>query len=228
MYIKNWMTHDVVTLSPDDTVPYAIKMMRERKIRHLPVVEKGKLVGILSDRIIKDYLPSEASTLDIFEIHYLIGQVKIRKIMRAPVFSVTPETPVEEAALLLHDKQISCLPVLGEGKVVGIITDKDMYAALINITGVKQGGHRVCLQLQDVAGSIREAGDIIREHGFGLESILSSHAHTPSELRTVVIRTRGKGDFAAMRRSLLDRYPDADIRPGTPDELSFFPESPAS
>lgn len=214
MVIKNWMTAGVVTLSPEDPVPLAIKMMRERKIRHLPVVENGKLVGILSDRIIKDYLPSEASTLDIFEIHYLIGQVKIRKIMRSPVYSVTPETPVEEAALLLHDKQISCLPVLEGGKVVGIITDKDMYAALIHITGVKQGGHRICLQLPDVAGSIREAGDIIRHHGFGLESILSSHALTPSGKRTVVIRTRGKGDFPAMRQSLLERYPEADIRSG--------------
>jgi acetoin utilization protein AcuB len=208
------MTSDVVTLSPEDTVPLAIKMMRERNIRHLPVVEKGKMVGILSDRIIKDYLPSEASTLDIFELHYLIGQVKIRKIMRSPVFSVTPETPVEEAALLLHDKQISCLPVLEGEKVVGIITDKDMYAALINITGVKQGGHRICLMLQDVPGSIKDAADIVRRNGFGLESILSSHALTPSQQRTVVIRTRGKGDFEAMRRSLLDQYPDADIRAG--------------
>ena len=214
MYIKDWMTTDIATVKPEDTIPLAIKLMSEKKIRHLPVVEKGRLVGILSDRVIKDYLPSEATTLDIFEIHYLIGKVKIRKIMRSPVITATPDTPVEEAALLLHDHQISCLPILEGGKVVGIVTDKDMYAALIHITGVQQDGHRICVLLEDVPGSIREAADIIRQHGFGVESILSSHAKTPSGKRQVVIRTRGQGDIAALRQSLLARYPDADIRGG--------------
>jgi len=212
MYIKDWMSSEVVTVAPDDPVTVAVKLMREKGIRHLPVVEKGALVGILSDRVIKDYLPSEATTLDIFELHYLLGQVKVAKIMRTPVFSATPDTPVEEAALLLHDHQISCLPVVEAGKVIGIITDKDMYAALIHITGVKQDGHRICLVLEDKAGSIREAGDIVRKHGFGLESILSSHAFTPAGQRMVVIRTRGRGDLTALREELQARYSGADIR----------------
>jgi len=214
MYIKDWMTTDVATVSPDDPVTMAIRLMREKDIRHLPVVENGRLVGILSDRVIKDYLPSEATTLDIFELHYLLGRVRVRKIMRSPVYSAPPDTPVEEAALLLHDHLISCLPVVEAGKVIGIITDKDMYTALIHITGVKQGGNRLCLQLEDAPGSIREAADIVRKHGFGLESILSSHAHTPTGKRMVVIRTRGRGNFAALRQSLLERYPDAEIRAG--------------
>jgi len=212
MYVRHWMATDVVTVSPDDPVTLAIRLMREKNIRHLPVVEKNKLVGILSDRVIKDYLPSEATTLDIFELHYLLGQVRIRKIMRSPVFSAPPDTPVEEAALLLHDHQISCLPIVEGDKVVGMITDKDMYTALIHITGVKRDGHRICLLLEDVPGSIREAGDILRKHGFGLESILSSHAHTPAGKRMVVIRTRGRGDFDAMRQNILERYPDAEIK----------------
>ena len=214
MYIKDWMSSEVVTVAPDDPVTVAVKLMREKGIRHLPVVEKGALVGIISDRVIKDYLPSEATTLDIFELHYLLGQVRIARIMRAPVFSASPDTPVEEAALLLHDHQISCLPVVEAGRVVGIITDKDMYAALIHITGVKQDGHRICLVLEDKAGSIREAGDVVRRHGFGLESILSSHAFSSPGKRMVVIRTRGQGDFAALRKELIAHYPDADIRPG--------------
>lgn len=215
MYIKEWMSPQVVTVTPEDPVTVAIKLMREKAIRHLPVVDKGALVGILSDRVIKDYLPSEATTLDIFELHYLVGKLKVGKIMRAPVYSVPPDTPVEEAALLLHDHQISCLPVVEAGRVIGIVTDKDMYAALIQITGVKQNGHRICLVLEDKAGSIREAGDIVRRHGFGLESILSSHAAVASGQRLVVIRTRGDGDFAGLRRELLARYPEADIRQST-------------
>jgi acetoin utilization protein AcuB len=216
MYIKDWMSTKVVTVTPNDPVTVAIKLMRENDVRHLPVVEKGTLVGILSDRIIKDYLPSEATTLDIFELHYLIGQVKVGKIMRKPVFSAPPDTPVEEAALLLHDHQISCLPVVEAGKVIGIITDKDMYQALIHITGVKRDGHRICLVLEDKAGSIREAGDLIRRHGFALESILSSHAFTEPGKRMVVIRTRGEGDSEALRKDLLAHYPDAEIRAGKP------------
>lgn len=216
MYIKEWMSAEVVTVTPEDPVTLAIKLMKEKGIRHLPVVEKGALVGILSDRVIKDFLPSEATTLDIFELHYLLGQVKVAKIMRTPVFFASPDTPVEEAALLLHDHQISCLPVVEGGRVIGIITDKDMYAALIHITGVKRDGYRICLVLEDQPGSIREAGDIVRRHGFGLESILSSHAFTDPGKRMVVIRTRGQGDFLSLREELLARYPDADIRSSQP------------
>lgn len=214
MYIKEWMSTKVVTVTPDDPVTVAIKLMREEKIRHLPVVEHGTLVGILSDRLIKDYLPSEATTLDVFELHYLLGQVKVGKIMRAPVFSAPPDTPIEEAALLLYEHQISCLPVVEGGKVIGIISDKDMYAALVNITGVKQGGHRIYLVLEDKAGSIRVVGDIIRRHGFGLESILSSHNFTEPGQRMVVIRTRGHGNFSALQKDLMALYPAVEIKCG--------------
>lgn len=212
MFIGDWMSKDVASVTPDDAVPRAIALMRERNIRHLPVVEKGRVIGILSDRVIKDFLPSEATTLDIFEIHYLLGQLKIRKIMRAPVFTTTADTPIEEAALLLYQHQISCLPVLEDGRLVGIITDKDIYAALISITGVRQGGHRLCLELADIPGSIREAADLIRRHGFAVESILSSHVFSAAGRRRVVIRTRGQGDFAALQAELLQHYPGADIR----------------
>jgi len=141
--------------------------------------------------------------------------VKVRRLMHAPVLSVPPDTPVEEAALQLHDHRISCLPVVEKGKLVGIVTDRDLYAALISITGVKRGGHRLCLALADAPGSIREAADLIRGQGFGVESILSSHALTPAGQRLVVIRTRGEGDFDALREKLLERYPEANIRPGS-------------
>lgn len=212
MVVGNWMSKDVASVAPEDTVPYAITLMREKDIRHLPVVEDERVVGILSDRVIKDYLPSEATSLDIFEINYLLGQLKIRRIMRTPVFTATADTPIEEAALLLYEHRVSCLPVLEQDRLVGIITDKDVYAALIAITGVRQGGHRLGLQLEDIPGSIREAADLVRRHGFGVESILSSHAFTAPGRRQVVIRTRGPGDFASLREDLLKHYPDADIR----------------
>lgn len=209
MYVANLMTREVITVTPETEVPDAIKAMNRHQIRHLPVLDGQRLVGIVSDRDIKDYLPSKASTLDVFELNYMLAHVHVRQIMRRHVFTVTPETAIEEAAMKMHDNRIGALPVLADEKLAGIISDRDIYSVLIDVTGVRQGGHRLCLPLADKPGSIREAADIIRNHGFAVESILSSHYDTANGTRQVLIRTRGEGNFAALKQQLSQQYPEA-------------------
>jgi acetoin utilization protein AcuB len=214
MFVSDWMTRRVLTVAPDDYLSDAISLMREKGIRHLPVVKAGKLAGIVSDRDIKEYCPSKATALDIYELHYLLANTRVKEAMRTRVLTTAPDTPVEEAALRFLDDDIGCLPVLDGRRLVGIVSDKDVYRALVDITGIRHGGHRVCVTLPDRPGSIRELADIIREQGFRLQGILTSYEGARDGWRRVVIRTKGKGDFAGLKREVGKAYRDVQIRKG--------------
>jgi acetoin utilization protein AcuB len=128
--------------------------------------------------------------------------------------TTTPDTPVEVAALTMLEGNIGCLPVLEGEVLVGIISDRDIFRALVDITGVRHGGHRVCLTVADRPGSIRQVTDLIRSHGFGLQGILTSYEKVPHGSRRVVIRTSTEGDFEAMRADLEKAYSSVRIRKG--------------
>lgn len=214
MFVSDWMTRKVLTVASDDYLSDAIAIMQEHCIKHLPVVKAGKLVGLLSDRDIKEYSPSKATALDIYELHYLLANTRIREVMRTKIMTTAPETPVEEAAMLFMDNGIGCLPVLDGRRLVGIISDKDIYHALVDITGIRHGGHRVCVTIADRSGTIRDLADIIRTHGFRLQGILTSYEGVKDGFRRVVIRTRGKGDFSGLKKDLETAYRDVQIRKG--------------
>lgn len=211
MFVSDWMTRKVLTVSPDDYLSDAISLLKEKCIKHLPVVRAGKLAGIISDRDIREYCPSKATALDIYELHYLLANTRVKAAMRAKVLTTIPGTPVEEAAMLLLDNDIGCLPVLDGRKLVGIISDKDIYRALVDITGIRHGGHRVCVTIADRPGSIRELADIIRDHGFRLQGILTSYEGVREGYRRVVIRTKGQGDFNGLKRSVAATFRDVQL-----------------
>ena len=173
MYVSDWMTKKVFTVSADDFLSDAIALMKEKNIKHLPIMKNDRLKGIVSDRDIKEYTPSKATCLDVYELHYLLANTKIKDVMRTKVITTTPGAPIEEAAMTMLDQNTGCLPVLDNGNLVGIISDKDIFRALVDITGVRHGGHRVCVTIEDRAGSIREVADIIRRHHFRLQGILT-------------------------------------------------------
>jgi acetoin utilization protein AcuB len=214
MYVSDWMTKKVYTIGPDDYLTDAITLMKEKAVKHLPVVKGGKLKGIISDRDIKEYSPSKATTLDIYELHYLLAKMSIKELMITKVITTGPGTPVEEAAMVMLDRNIDCLPVLDDGSLVGIISDRDIFHALVDITGVRHGGHRVCVTIEDRPGSIREVADIIRQHGFHLQGILTSYEGVREGSRKVVIRTTEIGDFRGLKSDLEGNYRSVQIRKG--------------
>jgi acetoin utilization protein AcuB len=216
MFVSDWMTKKVFTVTPDDSISSAILAMRENKVGHLPVVKGDQVIGIVTDRDIKEFTPSKATALDIYELNYLLDKAKIRDVMKTKVITVTSDTPVEEAAMLMHDKGIGCLPVVSNDKLVGIISDMDMYRILVDITGVRKGGHRIYLIVEDRPGSIKEVADIIRKHGFGLLSILTSYEGSDPGFRKIVIRARTNRaeDFDGMKQELQGRYQDVNIKKG--------------
>lgn len=214
MFVSDWMTKKVFTVSPDDSITDAVNLMKEKGIKHIPVVKEDKLKGIISDRDIKEFSPSKATTLDIYELHYLLGKTKVREIMKSKVFTTTPDTPVEEAAMLMYDQDIGSLPVMEQGRLVGIISDKDIFRVLVDITGVRHGGQRIFVTVEDRPGSVKEVADIIRKYGCSLQSVLTSYEGVKEGYREVVIRTKGKGNFKGLKAELEEKFAGVKIKKG--------------
>ncbi|GAB4443592.1 MAG: hypothetical protein Fur0044_39890 [Anaerolineae bacterium] len=130
--VKDWMTRDVVTVSPEMTLPEAHRLMEEKKIRRLPVIEAGKLVGIVTRGDIRGAEPSGATSLSIWEVNYLLAKLKIGEIMTARPVTIAAEETIGEAARLMLEKKISGLPVVDQaGHLVGIITESDIFRLVV-------------------------------------------------------------------------------------------------
>jgi acetoin utilization protein AcuB len=185
------MTTDVVTVAEDTPIMKASVIMKEKSIRCLPVLdERRKLVGIVSDRDLKDASPSKATSLDIYELNYLISNIRISSIMTMDLVFVRTDDTVEFASILMLENKISSLPVLNHfDSLVGIITQTDVFKSLINIAGIYTGGIQFALSLENRPGSISQATDVIRSHGGRIVSILSTTETAEEGCHHVYIRT---------------------------------------
>ena len=214
MFVSDWMTKKVFVVSPNDSISEAARITKEKKIKHLPVVKGSRIVGILSDRDIKEYVPSKATSLDVYELHYLLARTKVKEVMKKKIFTTSPDTPIEEVALIMHDNNIGCLPVIDKNDLIGIISDRDIFQVLVDITGIRHGGHRVFMLIEDKPGSIKDVADIIRKHGYNLKSVLTSYEGVKEGLRAVVIRMKGKGNFKGMKAELQGTFRGVQIKKG--------------
>ncbi|MDH3885608.1 MAG: CBS and ACT domain-containing protein, partial [Desulfobacterales bacterium] len=189
MLVKNWMSTKVVTIDANDAMQDAMRVLKEHGIRMLPVMKKGKLVGIVTDRDLKKASASDATTLEIHELLYLLTKIKVNDIMTRDPIAVPPDYTVEETARVLLDGKISGAPVVDDyGQVVGIITQTDLFRVLISLTGFGNGGIQFGFQVEDKPGSIKEVADAIRAFGGRMVSILTSYDDVPNGYRKVYIR----------------------------------------
>ncbi|MEJ2727749.1 MAG: CBS and ACT domain-containing protein [Deltaproteobacteria bacterium] len=189
MLVKNWMSKKVITIDADDSMQDAMGLLKEHGIRRLPVIKKGKLVGIVTDRDLKKASASDATSLEIHELLYLLTAVKVKDIMTKEPITVPPDYTVEETAQVLLESKISGAPVVDDsGNVVGVITQSDLFRVLMSLTGIENGGIQFGLQVEDQAGSIKEVADIVRQYGGRMVSILTSYDEVPTGYRNVYIR----------------------------------------
>jgi acetoin utilization protein AcuB len=192
MLVENWMNPKVITVDVNDSMLDASKILKEHGIRRLPVLKKGKLVGIITDRDLKRASPSDATSLAAHELLYIIANIKVSEIMTKDPVTVPFNYTVEEAAQILLEKKISGMPVVDkDGDVVGTITQTDIFKVLISVTGVGKRGIQFAFLLEDRPGSIREVADILRKYGGRMTSILSSYEGAPAGHRHAYIRARG-------------------------------------
>jgi acetoin utilization protein AcuB len=189
MLVKNWMSKNVITVEADDSMQHAVKLLKEHKINLLPVMKKGKLVGVITDRDLKKSSPSEATALDMHEILYLLSTIKVKDIMPKRLYTVPDNYTVEETAEMLLEKRISGVPVTDEkGKLVGVITKNDIFRLFITLTGLGKKGVQIAVQLKDAPGSIKEIREMIRKYDGRTASILTSSENTPEGKFNVYFR----------------------------------------
>jgi len=155
MLVGSRMTPDPITISDDAAIDDALKLMRDRKVRRLPVVnKKGKLVGIVAEKDILYASPSPATSLSIHEIHYLVSRIKVSEIMTKNVITVTDDTPLEEAARVMADNQIGALPVVHDGELRGIITETDLFKVFLELLGARERGVRLTVKVPEGKGML--------------------------------------------------------------------------
>ena len=204
MLVKNWMSKRPTGFQINDLIEDAMKHLKVRDIRMLPVMKKGKLVGIVTDRDLKKASASDATTLEIHELLYLLTKIKVKDIMTKDVITVPPDYTVEETAQVLEKNRISGVPVVdADGQLVGTITQTDLFRVLISLTGVGNGGIQFGILVADRPGSIKEIADVIRSFGGRMVSILTSYDDVPEGYRKVYIRMRSI-ERASLQRLIKD------------------------
>ena len=150
MLVETWMSKPVITIDADDSMQNATALLKEGHIRILPVMENGKLVGIITDRDLKRASASDATTLEIHELLYLLSKIKVKEIMTKDPITARPDYTLEETSRILLEKKISGVPVVNdEGQVIGIITRDDLLRVLIDLTGVDKRGIEFAFQVKD-------------------------------------------------------------------------------
>ena len=154
MFVRDHMVSPAVTVAPDLPFQDALKLMQESKLRRLPVVdEQGKLIGIVAERDLLYASPSPATTLSVWELTYILSKIKVEELMTKKVVTTTPDTPIEDAASLMVEKDVGGLPVVDEeNKPVGIITAQDIFTTLVELFGGGQPGLRLTLEVPNAKG----------------------------------------------------------------------------
>lgn len=190
MLIREWMTKNVVTVKPETSMLKASKLMKDYDIRRLPVVDdKGVVIGIVSDRDIKEASPSNATTLDAHELYYLLSELKIKSIMTANPITIREDSTVGAAAILMEQKAIGGLPVVDDaGRVVGIVTDHDIFKLLTDICGAKNKGIELALCLPDAPGVLYPIFEKLLALKANIFTILTSRSNTSEGTSHVYIK----------------------------------------
>lgn len=211
MLVEKWMTRTPVTVEADDSLGTVRKLMKEKKVRRLPVLKGGKLVGIVTDRDLAAASPSKATTLDVWEIHALLEELKAKDIMSTNLATIKPGDTVEKAALVLIDRKIGGLPVVSpDNTLIGILTQHDVFRALVGITGAALHKTRVSVLVPDDPGSVGDVTNICRSHGGKILSILVSYDRVPVGKREVIIRTDAD-DYEPLRKELAAKFGNAAV-----------------
>lgn len=190
MLVGERMKHPVITTRPDTPIMDALNLMKREHIRRLPVVEKGKLVGIVSEEDLLNASASSATTLSVWELNYLLSKIKIEDVMTKEVITVTEDTPIEDAARIMADNKIGGLPVMRDGELVGIITETDLFKILLELMGAREKGVRLTGYIHERPGELAKLTQAITNAGGNFLAIGTFAGDSPSN-RMFTIKVEG-------------------------------------
>lgn len=185
MFVRWRMTPNPIVIDPETSILDALHIMKEKKIRRLPVVAHEKLVGIVTERDLKEVQSLKTTSLSVFELNYLLAKTPVKEVMTKNPITVTPDTTIEEAAVIMRDNEISGLPVVEDGKIVGIVTETDIFDMLVKLLGFRRGV-RITLSLENRVGAIADLAGIFKDLGINIVSIVVFEEENKKEGNVVV------------------------------------------
>jgi acetoin utilization protein AcuB len=212
MFVRDRMSMPAVTITPDTPFQDALKLMRDHRFRRLPVVDrKGNLIGIVSERDLLYASPSSATSLSVWEVHYMLSKLQVRRIMTKDVITTTPDTPLEDAAYLMADNKIGGLPVVDEySRVVGVLTETDVFKTFVEMFAGGHSGLRLALEVPEKKGVLLGLCQAIFDLGGSIMSVGSFYGPLSGERGLVVkVRDVDKGQLVGTLETLGDHVVDA-------------------
>lgn len=190
MIVKDVMRTNVVVVSSETKATEAKILMNESRVNKLPVVDNGKLVGIITKHDLLKAEPSAATTLDMFEISSLLSKLTVKKLMQSEVVTVSPDEVVEEAARIMVDKAVSCLPVVKDDALIGIVTEKALFNLFTDMFGARQQGVRVVAFVDDKPGQLAKVTKSISDLGANIISAVTTK-HDATNRICVTLKATG-------------------------------------
>lgn len=173
MSVSDFMSTELITVSPETPIFDAIDLMKKHDIHRLPVLEQGKLVGLITEGIIQEAMPSKATSLSVYEVNYLLNKTTVRDVMIKKVETIAPDALLEDAISIMRSNNIGVLPVIDGEELKGIITNNDIFDAFLKITGYNDGGTRVTIQLlEDHKGILAHIAQTLADKDFSIATIV--------------------------------------------------------
>jgi acetoin utilization protein AcuB len=199
------MTPNPITIESTTTIADASELMRKHKFRRLPVVDKGRLVGIVTDRDLRTVAPSPATSLSIFELNYLLAKMQVKDIMHKDVITIPVDATIEEAALLMSTRHIGGLVVVGDkDSVVGVITETDIFNSFVEIMGLKEGKTRFTFKVSNQVGVLHDITRVFKDLGINISSLATYPVEGGEEM---VIRFNAQDTDELVKRLTEIGYP---------------------
>jgi acetoin utilization protein AcuB len=193
MYVGRIMNTYLMTVPPDTNLQKAKEIIDEKRINHLLVVDKtGNLIGIVSDRDVKQSSASPATALSVHELNYLLTQLTVEPIMAKKIITISPGTTIERAALIMQKNRINALPVIEDEKLVGIITSTDVMRVLLRAIGFGEGSARFAVLVEDHVGIIAEVSRILKDQQISIRSLVTWPEKDYSGIYQLVMRVASK------------------------------------
>ena len=184
MLVRDRMTKNPYTIQASAGITELMGLIREKNLKRVPVLDGEKVVGMISTSDIDKVSPTKATSLSVFEINYLLSKVQVKDAMKRNFIAISPDELVEDAAVEMRAARVSAVPVVDNGKLVGIMTESDLFDALIDVLGARQIGTRFVVSTKDKGGVLSEVSTIISNHGVNI-------------LHLAVVRHEGKDDASA-------------------------------
>ncbi|BBM19225.1 MULTISPECIES: CBS and ACT domain-containing protein [Enterococcus] len=176
MSVKDFMTEKLITVTSQTKIFDAVDLMKKYDIHRLPVIDNDRLVGLITEGTIQEALPSKATSLSVHEVNYLLNKTVVADVMIKDVKTVAPDAELEDGIYLMRQNKINVLPVLEGEKLVGIITNNDIFDAFLKLTGYYEGGTRVQLKiLEDKKGVLARVTKILADHDFSILTVIVDH-----------------------------------------------------